>query len=56
MGVFMFRFAMVMAMSVIVDWITLLILKKNMNFMSTVVTAFAAYFMWIVIATGGILR
>lgn len=56
MGEFMFGFAVVMAISVIVDWITLLILKKNMNFMSTVVIAFAIYFMWIVIAAGGILR
>ena len=56
MGVFMFGFSIVIAISVIVDWVTLLIIKKNMNFMSTVVIAFAIYFMWIVIATGGIIR
>ena len=56
MGVYAFNLAVVLAMTVIVDWLTLLILKKNMNFMSNVITAFAIYFMWIVIATGGIIR
>ena len=48
--------AHILSISVLVDWITLLMNKKNMNFMSTVVIATAIYYWWWIIATGGIIR
>ena len=56
MGGFLFGFAVVIAISVLVDWITLLATKKNMNCINSILLAFIIYFLWIVIATGGIVR
>lgn len=56
MGVYAFNLAVVIAISVLVDWITLLVTKKNMNFINSVLLAFSIYFLWIVIAIGGIIR
>lgn len=56
MSIFLFQLAIVMAISVLVDWVSLLALKKNINFLSSVLIAFSIYFMWALIATGGIIR
>lgn len=56
MGNYLFVLAIVIAISVIVDWISLLALKKSMNSISSLLIAFCIYFMWVVIATGGIIR
>ena len=42
------------ALSVIVDWITQLIAKKNLNFLSSVLIAVCLVYLWFIIATGGI--
>ena len=44
MSIFLFQLSIVMAISVLVDWV------------SSVLIAFSIYFMWALIATGGIIR
>ena len=46
--------AITVALSVIVDWITQLIAKKNLNFLSSVLIAVCLVYLWFIIATGGI--
>lgn len=46
----------ILAMSVIIDWITQLIAKRSLAFSSSVTVACAVHFMWVIIATGGIIR
>ena len=44
-----------LALVPIIDWITVLITKKNESFLSSLWTASGIVFLWIIIATGGIL-
>ena len=46
----------VLAISVLVDWITFLITKKQLHFSTLLATSVAIYYMWWIIATGGIIR
>ena len=46
--------AVTIAISGVVDWITLLISKKNLNFLSSVSLALCIFYLWFIIATGGI--
>ena len=46
--------AITVALSVIVDWMTQLIAKKNLNFLSSVLIAVCLVYLWFIIATGGI--
>ena len=46
----------ILAMSVIIDWITQLITKTSLGFLSSMTVACAVHFMWVIIATGGIIR
>ena len=46
--------AVTIAISGVVDWITLLISKKNLNFLSSVLLALCIVYLWFIIATGGI--
>ena len=48
--------ANVMAIAVLVEWVTHLITKKDYGFLSYLTIAIAIYYMWGVIATGGILQ
>ena len=52
----MFVCANVLAITVLVEWITQLITKKDYGFLSYLTIAIAIYYMWAVIATGGIIR
>ena len=52
----MFVCANVMAIAILVEWITQLITKKDYGFLSYLTIAIAIYYMWGVIATGGILQ
>ena len=52
----MFVCANVLAIAVLVEWITQLITKKDYGFLSYLIIAIAIYYMWAVIATGGILQ
>ena len=56
MSIFLFELAIVIAISVLVDWVSLLALKKSMNTISSILIAFCIYFIWMVMATGGIIR
>ena len=49
-------FGDILAISVIVDWITQLIAKRTMTITSSLLIATALYYMWVIIATGGIIR
>ena len=46
----------IMAISIIVDWITQLFTEKDYGCLSYLTIAIAIYYMWGVIATGGILQ
>lgn len=46
----------VLAITVLVEWVTQLITKKDYGFLSYLIIAIAIYYMWAVIATGGILQ
>ena len=52
----MFTLANLMCIAVLVEWVTQLITKKDYGFLSYLIIAIAIYYMWAVIATGGILR
>ena len=52
----MFVCANVLTIAVLVEWITQLITKKDYGFLSYLTIVIAIYYMWGVIATGGILR
>ena len=52
----MFICANVMAIAVLVEWITQLITKKDYGFLCYLAVAISIYYMWAVIATGGIVR
>lgn len=45
----------VMSISILVDWTTQIIGNRNISIISATIVALAIYFMWWVIATGGIL-
>ena len=46
----------VLAITVLVEWITQLITKKDYGFLCYLAVALSIYYMWAVIATGGIVR
>ena len=48
--------AVTIAISGVVDWITLLISKKNLNFLSSVSLALCIVYLWFIIATRGIVE
>ena len=50
----LFVCANVLAITVLVEWVTQLITKKDYGFLSYLIIAIAIYYMWAVIATGGI--
>ena len=52
----MFTLANLMCIAVLVEWVTQLITKKDYGFLSYLTIAIAIYYMWAVIATGGILQ
>ena len=52
----MFVCANVLAITILVEWITQLIAKKDYGFLSYLTIAICIYYMWAVIATGGILQ
>ena len=52
----MFVCANVLAIAVLVEWITQLITKKDYGFCCYLAVAISIYYMWAVIATGGIVR
>ena len=52
----MFTLANLMCIAVLVEWVTQLITKKDYGFLSYLIIAIAIYYMWAVIATGGILQ
>ena len=52
----MFRLANLMCIRVLVEWVTQLITRKDYGFLSYLIIAIAIYYMWAVIATGGILQ
>ena len=52
----MFTLANIMCIAILVEWITQLITKKDYGFLSYLIIAIAIYYMWAVIATGGILQ
>ena len=52
----MFVCANVLAITILVEWITQLITKIDYGFLSYLTIAIAIYYMWGVIATGGILQ
>ena len=51
-----FTCANIMCIAILVEWITQLITKKDYGFLSYLIIAIAIYYMWAVIATGGILQ
>ena len=52
----MFVCANVLAITVVVEWITQLITKKDYGFLSYFIIPISIYSMWAVIAKGGILQ
>ena len=48
--------ANVLAITVLVEWITQLITKKDYGFCCYLAVAISIYYIWAVIATGGIVR
>ena len=52
----MFTLANLMCIAVLVEWVTQLITKKDYGFLSYLIIAISIYYMWAVIATGGILQ
>lgn len=52
----LFVCANVLAITVLVEWVTQLITKNDYGFLSYLIIAIAIYYMWAVIATGGILQ
>ena len=52
----MFICANVLAITVLVEWVTQLITNKDYGFLGYLIIAIAIYYMWAVIATGGILQ
>ena len=52
----MFTLANIMCIAILVEWITQLITKKDYGFLSYLIIAISIYYMWAVIATGGILQ
>ena len=52
----LFVCANVLAITILVEWITQLITTKDYGFLSYLTIAIAIYYMWGVIATGGILQ
>ena len=51
-----FTCANIMCIAILVEWITQLITKKDYGFLSYLIIAISIYYMWAVIATGGILQ
>ena len=51
-----FTCANIMCIAILVEWVTQLITKKDYGFLSYLIIAIAIYYMWAVIATGGILQ
>ena len=51
-----FTCANIMCIAILVEWITQLITKKDYGFLSYLTIAISIYYMWAVIATGGILQ
>lgn len=51
-----FTCANIMCIAIIVEWITQLITKKDYGFCCYLAVAISIYYMWAVIATGGIVR
>ena len=52
----MFTLANIMCIAILVEWITQLITKKDYGFFCYLAVALSIYYMWAVIATGGIVR
>lgn len=52
----LFVCANVLAITVLVEWVTQLITKQDYGFLSYLIVSIAIYYMWAVIATGGILQ
>ena len=52
----LFTLANLMCIAVLVEWVTQLITKKDYGFLSYLIIAISIYYMWAVIATGGILQ
>ena len=52
----MFVCANILCIAVLVEWITQLIAKKDYGFLCYLTVAISIYYMWAVIATGGIIR
>ena len=46
----------IMAISIIVDWITQLFTEKDYGCLSYLIISIALYYIWWIIATGGIIR
>ena len=51
-----FTCANIMCIAILVEWVTQLITKKDYGFLSYLIIAISIYYMWAVIATGGILQ
>ena len=52
----LFVCANILCIAVLVEWITQLIAKKDYGFLCYLTVAISIYYMWAVIATGGILQ
>ena len=52
----LFTCANIMCIAVLVEWVTQLITKKDYGLFCYLAVAVAIYYMWMVIATGGIVR
>ena len=52
----LFTLANLMCIVVLVEWVTQLITKKDYGFLCYLAVAISIYYMWAVIATGGIIR
>lgn len=52
----LFTCANIMCIAVLVEWVTLLITKKDYGFFCYLAVALSIYYLWAVIATGGILQ
>lgn len=52
----LFTCANIMSIAILVEWVTQLITKKDYGFFCYLAVALSIYYMWAVIATGGIVR
>ena len=52
----LFICANIMCIAVLVEWVTQLITKKDYGFLCYITVAISIYYMWSVLATGGIIR